>query len=389
MSRQLSQRELARLQRAIFAKSGGCLRLDRSAFSDTQATMLWHGLCRIFAATERKALDQPRRLSEFEQARFRRAIDAQWRGLIICVTTPLPVGQARAIWDLVCAIGHLDAAETTTPRHARATAAAALLVASLPLAACATLLGGNVKGSFSCSAPGGTCAPSTVIDDSALALIQNARPMTPAARPWSQPPLRGDGKVIAVADGVAHRERRVLKVVFPAFVDQRGYLHEPRIVHAVADQGGWMQTAARTEIPDLAQARLPVAPIDSNAAAALPVSHGAPESPAFAASQPAPLMGGGDVLPDPAKVAAARALGKARLPTTPSEIRAAVDARLSAAPIKAAAGISDAVGGAVTNTALPVVDQTGIPRAQEAGTKPAPDKPTPVNRPASFAGPEE
>lgn len=388
MSRLLSARERGLLQRAIFAKSGGCLRLQATALDDTQATMLWQGLCRIFAASERTTPDQRRRLSAIEQAQFQRAIMALSRGWLICTTTPLSVGQACAIWELVRAIGKSEAAQTSTPNHPRAATAAALLVASLPLAACATLLGGNVKGSFSCSAPGGTCAPSTVIDDSALALIQNARPMTPATRPWPQPPLRGDGKVIAVADGVAHRERRVLKVVFPAFVDQRGYLHEPRIVHAVADQGGWMQTAARTEIPALAQAVLPVTAPDSNAAAVLPGSNDASESPAFAANQPTPVMGSAVGLPDPARVAAARALGKARLPTTASEIKVAVDARLSAAPAKTAGGISEADDPA-SNMAVPLVDQTGLRPAREAGTKPFLDTPAPVNPPAGFAGPEE
>ena len=35
-----------------------------------------------------------------------------------------------------------------------------------------TTLGTNVAGSFRCSAPDGVCAPSSVIDDSALARIE-------------------------------------------------------------------------------------------------------------------------------------------------------------------------------------------------------------------------
>ncbi|MEL0254290.1 MAG: conjugal transfer protein, partial [Novosphingobium sp.] len=34
-----------------------------------------------------------------------------------------------------------------------------------------TTFGGNVKGNFSCSAPDGICAPSSSIDDRALAMI--------------------------------------------------------------------------------------------------------------------------------------------------------------------------------------------------------------------------
>lgn len=377
MSRRLHQREHMRLRSAIYAMTSGSLTLRAPGLNETQATMLWQGLNRIFSPNEDGPSAQRQYLSAFEQAQFQRAIAVQSGNRLACSAIPLPVGQACRIWELVRAMRLPRTIKVETSSHRRAVSTAALFVGALPLAACATMLGGNVKGSFSCSAPGGTCAPSTVIDDGALALIQNARPMTPAARPWSQPPLRGDGKVIAVADGVAHREQRVLKVVFPAFVDQRGYLHEPRIVHAVADQGGWMQTAARSEVPTLAEARLPAQPVGSN------------ESLAVATSQSALGLAGTDSRPDPAKVAAARALGRTRLPTMPIDIKAAVDARLAVTHNQTAASLGEAIGGTVTETAEPLADRSGQQSVQQAVTKPAVDKPVPVNKPVGFAGPEE
>jgi hypothetical protein len=38
----------------------------------------------------------------------------------------------------------------------------------------ANMLGGNVKGSFACQAPDGICAPSSTIDDRALAMVAAA-----------------------------------------------------------------------------------------------------------------------------------------------------------------------------------------------------------------------
>ena len=46
--------------------------------------------------------------------------------------------------------------------------AAAATAALAALAGCA-MFRGNVKGNFQCSAPGGMCAPSSSIDDQALA----------------------------------------------------------------------------------------------------------------------------------------------------------------------------------------------------------------------------
>lgn len=109
------------------------------------------------------------------------------------------------------------------------------VAASTLLPGCTTL-GTNVKGSFRCEAPDGVCAPSTVIDDGALADIQrvsSSELLEPAG------PYTIDDGEVSVPDAVLASADRVdrsaetyrLRVVFPAFVDARGQLHDRASVH--------------------------------------------------------------------------------------------------------------------------------------------------------------
>ena len=88
----------------------------------------------------------------------------------------------------------------------RPLALAALVLAS---SGCA-MLGGNVKGSFTCKAPAGDCAPTSVIDERAT------RSAGSEASPLAQRP----------ADSGTDR----LKVVLAAFRDAQGRIHEARVV---------------------------------------------------------------------------------------------------------------------------------------------------------------
>ena len=95
----------------------------------------------------------------------------------------------------------------------RPLALAALVLAS---SGCA-MLGGNVKGSFTCKAPAGDCAPTSVIDERATrtASAETAPPL--AQRPADTPAGRGPGT-----------DR--LRVVLAAFRDAQGRTHEARVV---------------------------------------------------------------------------------------------------------------------------------------------------------------
>ena len=126
----------------------------------------------------------------------------------------------------------------------------ALCVAGLlALTGCATL-GGNVKGSFSCQAPDGICAPSSTIDDRALAMISGeAGDVMIPAGPYQAPPAPRATRTalapapIATGEPAAVRTReKVLRIVFQPYVDERGRLHEASAVHTVV-QSEWQAQA--------------------------------------------------------------------------------------------------------------------------------------------------
>lgn len=206
----------------------------------------------------------------------------------------------------------------------------ALCVAGLlALSGCATL-GGNVKGSFSCQAPDGICAPSSTIDDRALAMISGeAGDVMIPAGPYQAPPApRATRTALAPASIVtgepaaARTREKVLRIVFQPYVDERGRLHEASAVHTVV-QSEWQAQA-------LADAR----PIpDRHAAAAEPAQLSLVEAVDREAPGTVDVAAFDPNLPDPAVVAAARARG-----TDPvAAIKADVAKRLTAKPERSTA----------------------------------------------------
>lgn len=95
----------------------------------------------------------------------------------------------------------------------RPLALAALVLAS---SGCA-MLGGNVKGSFTCKAPAGGCAPTSVIDERATRSAGSDAAPPLVQRPTETPADRGPGT-----------DR--LRVVLAAFRDAQGRTHEARVV---------------------------------------------------------------------------------------------------------------------------------------------------------------
>lgn len=120
----------------------------------------------------------------------------------------------------------------------------ALITCGTALVSCTTM-GGNIKGSFSCKAPDGICAPSSTIDDRALAMIageEGDRLIAPAG-PYPLPQSesrRFEGSAAAPA----RSQERVLRIVFPARIDGAGRLHEQTAVHAVVEQGDWQEASS-------------------------------------------------------------------------------------------------------------------------------------------------
>lgn len=111
----------------------------------------------------------------------------------------------------------------------------ALFTLSAPLlfaaSGCATFAT-NIAGDFECRAKGKTssqnCLPASRIDAHATAELANGNTVS-ATAPRA-----------AVAKGDTSRSQdRILRIVYPAHVDEAGILHEESVVWAVIDQSDW------------------------------------------------------------------------------------------------------------------------------------------------------
>jgi conjugal transfer pilus assembly protein TraV len=216
--------------------------------------------------------------------------------------------------------------QTATARAIMGTAALAALNG------CATF-GSNVKGSFSCTAPDGICAPSSSIDDRALAMIagdSSAADVSPAgpymeSRPKPKTaPTAAVGRRLSIGQPDPRRtQERVLRIVFQPYIDEQGRLHEASAIHAVVQSGEWQQQAlaATTAIPD------------RNARAIMP----APESLAEAVDRADPAIAEVAAvdpdLPDPAAIAAARARATDRVGAIKSEVAARLAPKTDRTPM--------------------------------------------------------
>ena len=188
----------------------------------------------------------------------------------------------------------------------RAIRAAALILTPPLLGGCATF-GSNVKGSFSCTAPDGICAPSSSIDDRALAMIAGEGAIgepspassNPARRVLAKPArTAASGQVLPAPQVDARRtQERVLRIVFQPYIDERGRLHEVTAVHAVVQGGEWQQQTLANATPIPEHNAFAVAP----QAQTLVDAVGRAELPDGVAGVADPNQ------PDPAVVAAARA----------------------------------------------------------------------------------
>lgn len=109
---------------------------------------------------------------------------------------------------------------------------AALAGLAVATSGCA-VLGGNVKGSFSCRAPEGNCAPTSVIDEAATQASGKAPEATRQPLPRVLPQI-SEGR---------------LRVVLTAFRDDNGRTHEARVVEVP------LPTSAASQFQDPASRR--------------------------------------------------------------------------------------------------------------------------------------
>ena len=114
--------------------------------------------------------------------------------------------------------------------------AAVSLALAFGLSGCASL-GTNVSGNFDCKAPTGTCAPTSVIDGQATAMSEILTAPENDRKP-------------ALSDAARSGER-ILKVIFPAFADASGNLHDARSVHVIVDAPRWSERSANPSSRDI------------------------------------------------------------------------------------------------------------------------------------------
>lgn len=196
----------------------------------------------------------------------------------------------------------------------KAILAACLL--GLGLGGCTTL-GTNVNAKFRCDAPEGVCAPSMVIDDSALARIEETSSqdlLNPAGpfrmddgieAPVHSPALGAEALIAQAAPSYE------LAVVFPGYTDASGTVHARRTVRteaALPGRGDAMETMAmRGPKPARAQGLLAAAESAPPFLAIAPSVFAAPDlasstpdpagAPAVAAA-PSPASGPRDPIAD-------------------------------------------------------------------------------------------
>ena len=193
-------------------------------------------------------------LTGHEQTALDRAIANRTGRRVRVGRKPLTRAEGIALWNAANAF-EAPLAVTRSPAAQmdagavpvrRAVSAAALLAATASLGACATL-GGNVKGDFACRAPDGMCAPTTTIDDAALAMIGGEAAATPAG-PYNVPAAAPRMIETAAVEPVRSNEK-VLRIVFPAHIDASGRFREASAIHAVVERGQWMAAAQVQAVP--------------------------------------------------------------------------------------------------------------------------------------------
>lgn len=110
---------------------------------------------------------------------------------------------------------------------------AVVLAAPLLFASGCASLGGNVKGSFACRAPEGTCAPTSAIDAGATGIEKFDT---------------SDAHRTVTLTGEAVRR---LQVVLTSYRDAAGRDHEARVVHLTLHEqagAGWRAPQGRREV---------------------------------------------------------------------------------------------------------------------------------------------
>lgn len=177
-----------------------------------------------------------------------------------------------------------------------------VLLASVTTVSCTTL-GGNIKGSFACRAPEGTCAPASAIDATAVQGM-GATDASFEREPGGDPRMHfagfGGGEPVRTND-------RVLKIVFPAHTDGTGIYRDEAVARVVVEGGSWVRGPVIASAAPRGVAASPADPVQSAMAqtsgtpAALPAGavaapSGLREIAGSLTAAPVPQLDGGETL---------------------------------------------------------------------------------------------
>ena len=198
-------------------------------------------------------------LNSHEMASLNRALARRTGDRVRVGPEPISVTQGIALWNAAAMFGEAPIAGSlaSAPRRRRKArpaivrdssgfrrmlGAGAALVATASLGAC-TSFGGNVQGNFSCRAPDGICAPTSTIDDAALALIGADQGVIPAG-PYSAPTMGAPRMIQTAANEPVRSGEKVLRIVFPSHIDRAGRFRETTAIHAVVERAVWTTAPA-------------------------------------------------------------------------------------------------------------------------------------------------
>lgn len=237
-----------------------------------------------------------------------------------------------------------------------------VLLLGAALAGCSTM-GTNVSGSFTCNAPDGICAPSTVIDDRALAMISGEQSDLYPAGPY-RPETAAPATHLASA-----KSTRMLSIVFPARMGTDGIYREERKVR-VAVANDW-----RPSDPDVITAAAALTVANTPLPEALTSSVASTPAKTVQASAPSAPKG----YPTADAVAAARAKA-----ASPNIGREAIAAEVERALKKPAAPVAAAPAAPAAAAAKPVAVASVTTAATTSAA--APVAATPAKGPSSFSG---
>lgn len=191
------------------------------------------------------------------------------------------------------------------------------LVGLVALSGC-SLLHSNINGGFACAAPKGTCAPSTMIDDSALKAIGGgeASDARQGENREREPAARTQRESTSVAG-----MRPALRIVYPAWRDADGHVHPRTSAYAPVE-------APRLEPADVIA--IDVGKLGaSGGASLLSLAESAPDMSLLTAAptdKPAPVSAGQDGSPKAAAMLAGQVPIPVPVPAGKSPIDAIKDA---------------------------------------------------------------